>query len=335
VVAHVFSAYLEVRPGIDGVRLLRGGRQFLDELPEAGAMDGALARLGPVGPVELTLFGGLPSNLYESSSSGDAMGGACAALRPWAGGRVQLDYLHLRDRTRFGDFADDLLGLSVEHVEGRAIFHLRHTLLEFENRETAFRATALVPEADLVLGVSASFLWKRQGAFALALDPYNLFLVDLEPYATGGVNVGVGLGGPFFLDAAAAVRELVGGGAETAYNHAFRRFTVTPRSQGWLHPSLSIAVPLDAWFSSADEFWTMGVDLGWTISKEASLSAGTSFALYTIDELSGVERERVRTTYVALRWRPSAGLELRVRYEFEDSGLGDFHTLTAGAHRDF
>jgi hypothetical protein len=248
---------------------------------------------------------------------------------------VQVDYLHLRDRTRFGDFADDLLGVAVEHVDGRAIFHLRHTLLEWENRETTFRATALVPEADLVIGLNASFLWRRQGAFAYALDPYNLFLVDLEPYASGGVNVGLGLGGPFHLDAAAAVRELVGGAGETAYNHAYRRFTVTIRSQGWLDPSLSLAVPLDAWFSNADEFWTAGLDVGWRISKDASLSAGTAFALYEIDELSGLERQRVRTYYVALRWRPSAGLELRLRYEFEDSGLGDFHVLTAGAHRDF
>ena len=120
----LYTAYLDYRTSGREFSF-RGGRQILDEFPEAVAMDGGLARVQIGSRVTVSAFGGIPVNLFEPSPSGDAMYGASAEWvpDPERRGRYRMEYLHIRDDNVFGLHKDDLLAWSLD--ERCVLRHLR------------------------------------------------------------------------------------------------------------------------------------------------------------------------------------------------------------------
>lgn len=332
--ARLYTAYVDVHRVLPGLRV-RGGRQVLDDFPEAVIMDGGLLRhdFGP--DVTVVAFGGVPANFFESSSDGDAMYGGGVDVRPWKRGKVRADFLHLDDETTFGEFDDDLVGVSLEQGFGPVFMALRHTFLERENRETVLRASAAFAEQGLVLDFRVAYLHERIQALSYPLDPFATFMLDLQPYVETSVRASKTIGGPLVVDASFTLRELADDGDESVYNREFRRVSVAPRLDGFPWPDLSVVMTADLWSSSADDFWTLGGDVSLALSATLTVSAGSSYALFTADAFTGEERERVRIYYAALRWRPVKGIDVQMRGEQERNDLDTFHAVTAGIGHAF
>jgi hypothetical protein len=331
--ARLFTAYVDVHPGA-GFRL-RGGRQVLDELPESIPMDGGLARQAIGESITVAAFGGRPVNLFESSPSGDAMYGGWIEAAPWKRGLLKADYLHLEDENAFGLFDDDLIGVSFEQGSGPLVFSTRHTLLEGESRETLVRLSGLFPEDGFRLDARVSVLYERQQALSYPLDPYSIILLELEPYVQGTLSLSKSFGDAFGIDASATSRELARDEDEGAYNREFLRVNVTPRLHGWPLDGVSLTAAADYWRSTADDFWTLGGELAWSVHPKLTLTAGSSYALYTIDAFTGEERERVRSFSAAARWKVHAAMTLDVRFGVDDSELDRFRVLEVGVRHAF
>jgi hypothetical protein len=332
--ARLYTAYVDVHP--EGwILRARGGRQILEELPEAVPMDGGLVRVDPAESVELAVFAGVPVNLFESSPEGDLMYGGWAGLRPWSRGWIRAEYLHLEDENLFGIFDDDLLGASFEQGAGVFLFSGRHTWLEREGREAVARLSAAPAELGFVLDLRARYAYERQQALSFAIDPYATFLFDVEPHVDLSARASQAVGRHLVVDGSITERRFVRGGQEGTYNHEFTRWSVAPRVDGWPWERLSMAASVDFWESTRDDFWTAGGDVAVRLHQAVIASLGSSYALYAVDALTGEERERVRTIYLSLRWTLTSSTRLDVRFTREENELGQWRVLEMGIRHAF
>jgi hypothetical protein len=313
---------------------LRAGRQVLDEIPEAVSMDGALVRYQVHSRVTLSAFGGLPVNLYESSPSGDAMYGASAEWVPDPGrrARYRMEYLHIRDDNVFGLHKDDLIAWGIDDAVGPIQVHARYAMLEGESRDLVGRLTAAVPDAEFLFQFQGTYVFHRIEALSYALDPYASFLMELQPYLDLSVRASKSFGAVVSLDAAFTSRQLVRNGVETTYNHEFKRVEISPMAR---LDAFTVRASADYWNSPGNNFWTLSGDVSWSLHRDIVLSAGSSYALYSIDSFTGEERERVRTYSIGLKWSVSRGSSIDARFTLEDGSAGTFRVLEFGFRHAF
>ena len=187
----------------------------------------------------------------------------------------------------------------------------------------------------MIVGGQATYLFARQEALSYAIDPFALFLLELEPYVQWTVRASQAVGKSFGIDLSVSERRLVRGAEDGTYNHEFVHATVAPRLEGWPFPELSIALSGDYWRSGGSDYWTAGGDVSLKLHPLITIAGGTAYALYTLDSLTGEERERVRSVYASLRWKiPPASL-LEVRLSREDTALDTYHGLEVGVRHGF
>lgn len=332
--ARLDTATVDVRP--EGWNLLvRGGRQVLDELPEMLPFDGGLLRTSAIDVLDLAVFAGVPANLFESSPDGDLAYGGWAGARPWAGGLIRAEYLHVEDENVFGNFDDDLAGVAVEQGLGGFLLAARHTWLEGDGREAWLRASGAFQEIGLAVDLRGRFAYDRQPAQAYPLDPYAAFLFDVQPHLDLAARLSQAFGRYLALDAGVQDRRFIRDGEEGAYNHAFTRWTLAPRLDAWPWEFLSLSGSFDYWDSTADDFWTAGGDAAVRAHPRVALGIGTTYSLYVIDALSGDERDHVRAYYGTVRWTWADGSRLDLRYAVEENDVGHWSVLDVGVRRDF
>jgi len=332
----LYTAYLDYRP-MEGKLLLRGGRQILDEFPEAVPMDGALVRLLAGDQFLLSVFGGIPVNQFEASPGGDAMYGLSAEWRPDPArrARYRVEYLHIRDDNTFGLHKDDLIGFSLEEGSGPFTVYARYTLLEGESRDLVGRLTASVPDADFQVHLLGTYVFHQIEALSYPLDPYASFLMDLQPYVDLTLRASKGFGSNFSIDAAFTARELVGDGVETTYNHEFRRVEIAPTLRDWPGPGVLLRLTWDYWNSTEDDFSTLGGDLSIPLHRDITFSFGSSYALYVIDAFTGEERERARLYTFGLKWQTTPSSCIDLRFTLERNDIDTFHILEMGFRHAF
>lgn len=330
----LYAAYLDFRT--TGREFsLRAGRQALEDFPEAVLMDGALGRIQVDPRVVVAAFGGVPVNLFESSPAGDAMYGASAEWIPDPGrrARYRVEYLHLRDENVFGLHQDDLVGFVLDEGAGPFNLHARYTILEGNSRDFVGRITGLVPDAEVLFQLQTTYVFHRIEALSYALDPYASFLMDLQPYVDVSARASKGFGQALTLDFSFSSRQFVRNGVETTYNHEWKRAEFSPT----VRPieDLSIRVSADFWNSPGNNFWTLSGDACWTLHRDVLLSAGSSYALYSVDAFTGEERVRVRTYTLALKWKVSKQSSIDVRFTLEDNAFDRFRILEIGFRHAF
>lgn len=332
--ARLYTAYVDFHRPLPGLAV-RAGRQILEDIPEALPLDGGHARYEVVEGVRVSAFVGKPVVEFESSPREDLTYGGGVELLPWARGRARFDYLHVKDENAFGLFKDDLVALALEQGVGSFLLAGRFTAIEGDGRDLQLRAGGSFPEDGLILDARLTYLFEQKRAYSFPLDPYSLFLFELEPYVEGTLRASKGFGAHFAVDASVTSRELVDDGDDAPHNHEFARWNVTPRVDGWPAPELSWNVALDFWQSSRDDFWTVGGDASWHFGEALSLGAGSAYALYTVDAFTGAERERVRSVYATARWRMKDGTVLDLRVSVEENDADTFTTFEVGVRHAF
>ena len=332
----LYTAYLDVRPD-EGRILLRGGRQVLEEFPEAVSMDGGLIRYQAGTQLAFAAFGGLPVNPFESSPQGDSMYGASVEWMPDPAGRgrYRVEYLHLRDENSFGLHKDNLVGVSLDEGNGPIALHARYTVLEGESRDLVGRLSASVPDAEFLVQFQGTYVFHQIQALSYPLDPYASFMMDLEPYVDLSFRASKSFGNTLSLDALFTSRQLAREGTESPYNHEFKRVELAPCLRNWPAEGFSMRVMWDGWNSSADRFWTLSGDVSVPLHRDILLSAGSSYALYSIDAFTGEEHQRVRLYTFSLKWKTDRSSSIEARYTLEENDLGTFRILEIGFRHAF
>lgn len=332
----LYAAYLEARPPDSGITV-RAGRQTLEDVPEAVLMDGALVRLQVGSHVQLSMFGGIPVNLFESSPQGDAMYGASAEWIPDPSlpGRYRVEYLHITDNNLFGLHKDNLIGISMDEGAGIFRFHARYTLLEGTSHDLVARLSGSFPDAGFLVDFQGTYNFHQVEALSYALDPFASFMMALEPYVDLVARASKSFGEIVAVDASFTSRQLIRQGVETTYNHAFKRVEVTPKLLNWPLPGITVSLSGDFWDSSAATFSTLGGDVSWALHRDIVLSAGSSYALYSIDAFTGEEHDRVRLYTASLRWKVARGSSFDVRYTLEVNAVDTFRIIEFGFRHAF
>ena len=331
--ARLYTAYVDLHRPLPGFEL-RGGRQVIDELPEAVPMDGGSIRFSAEG-LSIGGFGGIPVNLFESQTRGDSMYGGWVEATPWARGRAKVEALHIKDETLFGLFENDLVGFSADQGIGFLRAHARYTNLDGDSRDLTGRLTGTFGDLGLIVDAQATYLFASEKALAYAIDPYALFLMDVEPYVQWTLRASQALGAKFGIDFSVTQRKFVRGSEDEIYNHEFIHASLSPRADEWPVPGLSLSLSADYWRSTGDDYWTAGGDVSYKIHPLVAIGAGTSYALYTIDVFSGEERDRARLFYASLRWKLPPSSVLDVRVSWERNAIDRFRTVEVGARHEF
>jgi hypothetical protein len=348
----LYSAYVDFNK-LAGVDFLRAGRQFNYDTPEIVQFDGLRLDTKPWFGKHETVFsfyGGLPVHLYEHSPKGDALGGVAAEGRPWQGGRLRLDYIHVTDDLS-GEHADsapveehaldpvssirhdDLISLSLWQTFRKPDVRVqgRFSVLDGEPRDGLARVIYSKPESQLQVAATYRAWFERQGRLATEFDTFFDTLRGQEPYHHGSLVVTKGWNDYFWMESGVWVRRLLNGNKEAEFNREFDRYYQTFQIRDLPIKGLSYSVTGSWWDGKgrATDTAQVGADVTYSCKKEFESSIGTDYALYKYDLFTNTEHDRVRSYYVKQRWRPTKWATLDVKYEYERSLDEDFHTLTA------
>lgn len=148
--AYVYDAFADVHR-FSELELLRIGRQTIAETPEIAFFDGVHARTSARSDsgLQFGAYGGVSVHLYESSRTGDVTAGLYGEGRPWEGGRIRLDWMHLEDEALLGPHSDDLFSGGIWQSCGKLQLEGQYSRIESRDRDVRARAAYAEPESRL------------------------------------------------------------------------------------------------------------------------------------------------------------------------------------------
>jgi hypothetical protein len=329
---HLYHAYADLHR-VPGFALVRAGRQLIHDAPELAFFDGLRGETEEFGGIagQLGVYGGASARLYEASPRGDWMTGLYLQGRPWSGGRLRLDWMHLEDETLLGPHADDLLGAGVWQSVGERIrLEGQYTRIEDRDRDVRTRAYYTDAASELLVQVSYYQLLRTQRELVVELDPFFSALQELFPYRQIGLLASKGLWQRLDVQVGVDLRRVSDQDDIGQFNRDYDRWFTTLTVRDVLADGLSVGITADHWNSDAQDVRTWGADAGYRLDAALDLSAGTYYSLYKFDLLLNRERDDVRTYYARLRYKTSRSVTLDLSYEIEDDDFDLYHTLRMG-----
>jgi hypothetical protein len=318
--AHLYDAWMQ-RNDVGSLAWVRLGRQTLWDTPVFAWFDGVGAETKDLGSKrwKLGAFAGVPVHLYENSHGGDLLGGAYAEVHPWTAGRARLDAMHIEDEGELGAHSNDLFHLSLsQSIGARLRLDGGWTRLENDDRDVSASLTWWDPDADFSARLGYFQLLTTQESLVPELDPYFATLFELFPYRQGQLLLSKGLGKYLNLQAGADVRRVTEDADEGTFNRDFERTfgTLTVHDPGAAGTSASVTG--EVWNSDGSDITTWGLDVSQPIGRRITTSVGSVYSLYKVDDLTGTERDHVRTYYARFRWGVATALTWELRMELED-----------------
>jgi hypothetical protein len=331
-VGHLYYAYADLHR-VDGFSLLRLGRQTIHDTPEVAFLDGVRAESATFGGMQAQIgaYGGVSTHLYESSISGDWMMGLYVQGRPWTGGRLRLDWMHLEDEALLGAHNDDLYAAGVWQTAGAFELEGQYSRLESKDRDVRGRATFSDAETSVLLQLSYYQLLHPQQDLVLELDPFFSATQELFPYQQFGFLGSKGLWEQLDLRLGIDVRRVRDAADIGTYNHDYERYFGTVAVRDLFTKDLTVSLTGDLWASDMEDIRTWGADASYKANETIELSAGSYYSLYKFDLQLNSEIDHVRTYYGRLRCRASKSLTADLAVELEDNDLDRYYTLRMGA----
>jgi hypothetical protein len=338
VTGHIYHAYVNYRPNSCFLEQVRVGRQWL-ELGEVFLMDGVTADFHPIPQKQdftISVTGGVPANLFESSPRGDWYAGGTIEGRPWRGGDLRFDYVHIEDKTGYyGYRKNDLYTISLwQRVSQNVTARASYQHLNDDPRYFTVAFDGFIPRWDALVRGSYRALLETQFAQTLQLDPYFVTELQLEPYWDLDLSAAKNFGNCFALEGGLTIRQLFDEADAGRYNHSFERYFATASTFDW--PARNVSLVLTGeWWNSADDTQAIAFDIEWEPSRCWRFLLGTDYALWRYDLYTDSERQDSRSVYLRARWTPNDrwGFDTRIRYEDDD--FGEYLILNVGFQYNF
>jgi hypothetical protein len=324
----VYSAVVTGRDvaGLDRVRV---GRQELTEgIPLA--FDGArldTPEVASLARLQVTVFGGVPTHLYESSPSGDWLAGAGVAVRPHTTARVSAQAAHIVDEfSLYGHRRTNVETLRwQQQLSRRLSAEARATVIDSRGREAGLSAAWRDPERDLHLQAGFKRLMEEQKSYALDVDPYAGLLTSQQPYNQWDARASKAFTSWLTLNADGSVRLLQNERDEGDFNREFSRFAIVPVLAGLPAQGTDWTLTVTAWEADNTHLLSYGGEMAQQVAEGVSARIGTDYALYKFDLFADRERTQARTHYVKIRWQQTKAIRWDLGFERERS---DFDTLS-------
>ena len=269
---------------------------------------------------------GSPVRFFRSTSGDDVVGGLAAGARPWRGGRLRFDWMHLEEQTALSDLRDDLLAASLWQTLGTTSGHVRWTWLEGDSRDVQVQARGTVPEADLLLSANYFEQFITLGRLPVEIDPFFESAFVYRPYRQVNLLASKGFGEQFSLDAGFDFRRLSSSSDEGQFNREFEHLFLTPIVHG-SDGEWSFSVTGDLWRSDEEETSTVTADFTVDLSDRVRASVGSGYSLFKFDTFTGMEQDHVRDVYLRLDYAITPATNLDFTYSYESDDLEDYHTM--------
>jgi hypothetical protein len=329
--AQVYDAFIDLHR-VEQLELLRIGRQTIAETPEMAFFDGIHGRtsMHATAGLQFGAYAGVSTHLYESSHSGDMTAGLYGECRPWQGGRLRLDWMHLEDEALLGPHADDLISGGIWHTFGSAQLEAQYSRIESRDRDVHARAAWSDPDSRFTSQLTWYQLLTTQRNQVVELDPFFNSLNELFPYWQLGAMVGKGLTDTIDVDAGADLRRVSDSDDIGTFNRDYERLFLTVNIRDVLADGVTLTITADYWDSDDQDVQTWAGDLSKRCNDQLTASAGTYYSLYKFSLFANAERDHVRTYYGRLRYAASRATDLDFTYEFEQTDLDDFQVLRMG-----
>jgi len=328
----LYHAYVDAP--VEQLEIARAGRQMIYDTPVTAYFDGARLETTEMTGLgwQLGGYAGASSRLFESSASGDFTGGAYTSLRPWRGGKVRFDYMHLEDDTQLGTHQDDLLALGVRHHLGETLqLEGDYSWLEGSSRDMTLRGSWFDLGHGLTARASYYELFQQQGDLSLELNPFYNILRTYFPYRQTRLELTKTLGEWLDCYLGADLRRVDDETDIGQFNRDFDRYHASLVLIDLLPLDSSLSFRGEMWDSPSNDISTWGVDLDSELGGGLRSALGSYYSLYKYYNDIDLEREDVRTYYVELR-KPlfDDATDCSVRYEYENSEYDIYHTLRVG-----
>jgi hypothetical protein len=333
VTGRLYDAYADVHTAA-ALETLRIGRQSIVDTPAIAYFDGLRAETVEVGGSRsrFGIYGGMPVQIYAPSESGDAMVGLFGETRPWTGGRLRADYMHVQDESVFGPRKDDLVGIGASQTIGASLrVEGEYTRLENDPRDVRVRTSYYAQDSDLVVQASWYRLLQTQGNLTAPFDPYYATLYELFPYSQVGLLASKSFGSHFDLQTGVDFRRVSAEQDIGEFNRDFNRIFATTGFHGLLPAHLDLSLTGEVWDSPSTNISTYGADLTRKFNEKFDAGIGTYYSLFKYDLYQNRELDDVRTWYLKCAWKGVANTTFEVRYEFENDPNADYHSLRLGA----
>ena len=329
---HLYYAYADLQR-IANWSLVRIGRQVIHDTPELALFDGLRAETESFGGIEaqVGVYGGVSTHLYEASISGDWMTGVYVQARPWRGGRMRLDWMHLEDEALLGLHNNDLWAAGVWQTVGAFALEGQYSGLESESRDVRGRVSFTDAGNDLLLQGSWYHLLNTQNDLVLELDPFFSSTQALFPYQQFSLLASKGLWEQFDVRGGLDIRRVEDAADVGTYNHDYERFFGTVAVRDAFVPGLTLSATGDWWDSAGENIETWGADADYELGDRTHVSAGSYYALYKFDLQLNTEIDHLRTYFARLHHKHSKTLTLDTSFELEENDIDRYYTLRLGA----
>lgn len=332
VTLRLYDAYVDA-PKLLGVGVLRGGRQLLWDTPETLWFDGVHLETRPMTSrkLQLGVYGGATVHLHESSRTGDWAVGTYAQTRPWQGGRVRVDWMHLADERAMVGRDDDLLGLGWwQNVGGHWDAHAQYT--RFANRDRDVRVRLGYRDAKGGRQAQATYyqLLATERDLVLELDPFYSALRDYYPFQQFGFSATQTLWQVLDVQAGTDFRHVADSADEGQFNRDYDRYFVSLGITDIPWAGLVLRGTADLWYADGQHVRSWSGELSQRVREKLTLAVGSLYSLYKFDVFLDSERDHVRSYYADVRYRADAATTFSGVLRFEDDDFDDYIELRLG-----
>jgi hypothetical protein len=286
-------------------------------------------------------------HIFESSPSGDSIGGGAIEVVAIPRTSARFEYVHLTDERRdtiepntgirqHSIRDDDLFLLVVSHrVEGVPL-RVQGKASTFEGKSSRLTGEALWADAD---GLRVRGRYTLQlGAYrdlSIAFSPLDEVLDQYEPYHEVLGDVSKDLNEHWTVTVGGAVRRLHRETDESPFNHEFGRVYGQAAVSDLPWPGLRASILGEGyWADEGDRTFQLSGDVAQTFDA-ITVSAGTTYAAFRFDEFYLEERQDVRTVNGAVEWRVSEWVRLRTGYTFEVDDEDRYHVVRCDVRLSF
>lgn len=335
----IYYGYVKIREpkllGFKTIEAIRIGRQYVYE-GETVHFDGVrldsheFKFLG-FNP-KLSFYGGIPVNLFESSSEGDGLLGGSVQLKPYVTTRLRVNYQLILDETSlYGDKHTDITQLAIwQRVGTHLNLHGQTSSLDNYRRDMSLRATLNLPEQGFFIQGSYFEQLETLGGYALEFDPFYTATGALYPYQQSSINGTKEFSDNFMVGGGLSTRDLTDEDDKGPYNHEFNSWYINPIISNFPIEDTQISITNEVFDTSNNDISTLSAVISHKCSKKLKSSIGTYYSLYKYDYYQNEEKDKVRTYFVGFEYKLRKGVKATFDYEFESDGFDRYANIKFG-----
>ena len=329
--AKLYSAYIESHQGnckffVGRQAVYRGESLDFDGLR-------AECRLGK--NFNVSAYGGIPSNFWESSHEGDHFAGGGLEFGLQKVLSLRGDYIHIRDKMTYetGEpvARDNLFIFTGKYIRFKPLtVDFLYSSVNGGQRRGMLRAKWLDKKKGLLL--SASMLRQNVALtqYSTEISPYYVILAEYAPYYRYRFLALKTLGKHVEVETGADIRKLLDHDDEGMLNHSYERYYGGIHIKKLLKKKLDFTVMAEKWNAAgrSDRTALEGF-VKFAPSKKLAFRVGSDFSRYLYDYNFNEEKENVYSTFVRVDYRLSTTASLRLKYSFNRDDREDYNVIEA------